>query len=313
MADYVIAGNAAVDKITFADGTSTGFMPGGATLFALTGIQLWTDSVLMCGGFGADYMEHMGDWMERNHIDRRGFHVRDPKNPLNYLVYRDSGDWYSYTEYGNVHYESLDCDPQKDHLREFLKGTKGVYCFRADDLDFFGQMAQLRKEFGFRFMWEIKATITVPEKLPVIRRILKNTDAFSINRREAYRLFEVEEDSEAIRALQGLDVPMVVYRIGSRGLYIIKGEEVFFAPSFQKYSVVDVTGCGNSSTAAAFYAWCENMDVCGIAAAANITAGMNLRYQGAMELTPENKRIAREEKKELENRYRKGSMEAGIV
>ena len=79
MADYVIAGNAAVDKITFADGTSTGFMPGGATLFALTGIQLWTDSVLMCGGFGADYMEHMGDWMERNHIDRRGFHVRDPK------------------------------------------------------------------------------------------------------------------------------------------------------------------------------------------------------------------------------------------
>lgn len=307
MADYVIAGNAAVDKITFADGTSTGFMPGGATLFALTGIQLWTDSALMCGGFGADYMEHMGEWLVRNRIDRRGFHVRDPRNPLNYLVYRDSGDWYSYTEYGNEHYDNLDCDPQKDHLRDFLGGTKGVYCFRGDDLSFFSQMAELRAEFGFHFMWEIKATITVPEKLPVIQEILKGVDAFSINRREAYQLFQVTEDGEAIRFLQNLGPELVVYRIGSKGLYIIRGEEVLFAPSCQKYTVVDVTGCGNSSTAAAFYAWCEGMDLYGIAAAANITAAMNLRYQGAMELTPENRQAAQEEKKLLEQQYREGT------
>ena len=82
---YVVAGNAAADCITFADGTCTGFVPGGATLFALLGIQLWTDEVLLCGGFGADYMDTLGPWMERNRIDRRGFNIRDPKNPLNYM------------------------------------------------------------------------------------------------------------------------------------------------------------------------------------------------------------------------------------
>lgn len=308
MADYIIAGNAAVDKITFADGTSTGFMPGGATLFALTGIQLWTDSVMMCGGFGKDYMEQMGEWMIRNHIDRRGFHVRDSKNPLNYLIYKADGDWYSYTEYGNIHYDNLDCDPLKDNLRAFLPEAKGVYCFREDDLYFFGQMVQLRDIYGFRLMWEIKATITVPEKLPVIRKILENADAFSINRNEAFRLFGVSEDKDSIEALKALGVKLIVYRIGAKGLYIIQGKQVLFAPSLKKFPLKDVTGCGNSSTAAAFYAWCENKDIFEIASMANVTAGINLQYQGAMELTKENKRLAAKEAKLLSDKLRKGGV-----
>ena len=51
---YVVAGNAAADCITFADGTCTGFVAGGASLFALLGIQLWDDEALLCGGFGED-------------------------------------------------------------------------------------------------------------------------------------------------------------------------------------------------------------------------------------------------------------------
>jgi len=307
MADYIIAGNAAVDKITFADGTSTGFMPGGATLFALTGIQLWTDSIMMCGGFGEDYMEHMGAWLIRNHIDRSGFHVRDAKNPLNYLIYNDDGDWYSYTEYGNEHYDNLDCDPLKDGLRRFLHGTKGIYCFREDDLYFFGQMAQLRDVYGFRLMWEIKATIAIPEKLPVICKILENVDAFSINQKEAFRLFAVSNDKEAIGALQRLGIGLIVYRVGARGLYIIQGEQVLFAPSLKKFPKKDVTGCGNSSTSAAFYAWCENKDIVEIASMANVTAGINLQYQGAMELTKENKESALVEARLLSEAIRKGS------
>jgi len=306
MADYIIAGNAAVDKITFADGTSTGFMPGGATLFALTGIQLWTDSIMMCGGFGEDYMEHMGEWLVRNRVDRSGFHIRDSKNPLNYLIYKDDGDWYSNTEYGNAHYDNLDCDPLKDGLRGFLSGTKGVYCFREDDLYFFGQMAQLRDIYDFRLMWEIKATITIPEKFPVIHKILENIDAFSINRKEAFRLFGVSDDKDAIEALQSLKVDLIVYRIGSEGLYILQGKRVLFAPSLKKFPLKDVTGCGNSSTAAAFYAWCENKDIFEIAAMANVTAGINLQYQGAMELTKENRLLANKETKLLSDTLKKG-------
>lgn len=296
---YVVAGNAAADCITFADGTSTGFLPGGATLFALTGIQLWTDEVLLCGGFGEDYMDHMGDYLIRNHINRSGFHVRDPKNPLNYMYYRDEGNWDSKAVYGNEHYDMLSCDPEKDHLRDFLSDTVGLTTFRGEDPDFFQKIFALKDEFGFKFCWEIKADFAVPEKMAQVREILEHVDAFSINGPEARTLFQAEDDQAAIAAMQALNLPLVIFRVGKRGIYIFMDGKVLFAPSFQKYPVVDVTGCGNSSTAAAFYAWCEGLDICDVAAYANVTAGHNLRYRGAMELTPENRQAAQEEEREL--------------
>ena len=296
MPDYVVAGNAAVDKITFSDGTSTDFLPGGATLFALTGMMLWTDNVLMCGGFGADYMEHMGDYLLRNHIDRRGFHVRDEKNPLNYMIYKDAGEWDTYTEYGNEHYDGLTCNPVEDRLEEWVKDAKGVYCFRGEDSKFFRELKEMKRKFGFNIMWEIKGVTCAPGNLDMIVKNLKDIETFSINRTEAFRLFQVDSDEEAIKKLQEFPVEMIVYRVGAEGIYIILKEKVLFAPSFKKFPVVDVTGCGNSSTAAAFYAWCEGMEIEEIAATANITAGINLRYQGAMELTRENRELAEKER-----------------
>lgn len=296
---YVVAGNAAADCITFADGSSTGFLPGGATLFALTGIQLWTDEVLLCGGFGADYMDHMGEWLLRNHVNRCGFNVRDPKNPLNYMYYRDEGGWDSKTLYGNEHYDRLTCDPETDHLRDFLSDTVGLCTFRGDDPDFYRQIFALKDEFSFKFGWEIKGNFAVPEQMPKIRKILNRVDAFSINQPEAYTLFQVDNDQDAIAAMQALCLPLVIFRVGKRGIFILKEDAVLFAPSFKKYPVVDVTGCGNASTSAAFYAWCEGMDIYDIAACANVTAGQNLRYYGAMELTTENRQTALEEMREL--------------
>lgn len=292
---YVVAGNAAADCITFADGTSTGFLPGGATLFALTGIQLWTDEVMLCGGFGADYMDHMGEWLLRNHINRDGFHVRDPKNPLNYMYYRDEGNWDAKTVYGNKHYDMLSCDPEKDHLREFLSDTVGLYIFRGDDPGFYRQIFALKEEFSFKLCWEIKGNFAVPEKMDAIQKILERTDAFSINGPEAHALFQVDNDQDAIAAMQVLRLPLVIYRVGKRGIYILKDGQAVFVPSFQKYPVKDVTGCGNSSTSAAFYAWCEGMDIHAIAAYANVTAGHNLRYYGAMELSAGDRQLARED------------------
>ena len=292
---YVVAGNAAADCITFADGTCTGFVPGGATLFALLGIQLWTDEVLLCGGFGEDYMEKLGPWLERNRIDRRAFNIRDPKNPLNYMFYRDEGGWDSRTEYGNEHFDRLDCNPRLDHLEDYLEDAVGLAVFRGDDPDFYAQVFALRERFGFKLGWEIKGNFAVPGQLERIRALCKNVDSFSINGPETFCLFGVDNDADAIAALKTLGCPLVIYRVGKRGLYIIQGEEVLFAPAFTKYPVTDVTGCGNISTAAAFYAWCEGLDIYEIAAHANVTAGHNLRYFGAMELSDETKQQARQD------------------
>ena len=292
---YVVAGNAAADCITFADGTCTGFVAGGATLFALLGIQLWTDEVLLCGGFGADYMDSLGPWLERNKIDRRAFNVRDPRNPLNYMWYRDEGGWDSRTEYGNEHYDSLDCNPRLDNLEAYIQDAVGLAVFRGEDPDFFQQIFALKEKYNFKLGWEIKGNFAVPEKLEQIRELAKHTDSFSINQPETFTLFGVDSDEAALAALKTLGCPLVLYRVGKRGIYVLCGDEVLFAPAFTQYPVTDVTGCGNSSTAAGFYAWCEGMDLYGSAAHANITAGHNLRFFGAMELDDETKALAKQD------------------
>jgi sugar/nucleoside kinase (ribokinase family) len=93
--------------------------------------------------------------------------------------------------------------------------------------------------------------------------------------------------------------------VGKRGIYILCEGKVLFAPAFTKYPVTDVTGCGNSSTAAGFYAWCEGKDLYEIAAHANVTAGHNLRYLGAMELSDENKNQAAVDLREFSEYLRK--------
>lgn len=302
---YVVAGNAVSERITFADGTSTEFMPGGATLYALLGIQLWTDEVLLCGGFGQDYMEQIGEWLTRNHINRTGFNVRDERNPVNYMFYKDEGIWDSKTEYGVEHWDRLDCNPTLDQLGKYTEDAVGLAVFRGRDQEFYEQIFALREKQGFKLGWEIKGNYAVPEYLPEIRELLKSVDSFSINQTEAFCLFQVENDDAAIKALQALEVPLVLYRVGKRGIYILLEGKVLFAPAFTKYKVKDVTGCGNSSTSAGFYAWCEGKDIYEIAAHANVTAGHNLRYSGAMELSAEERKIAEQEMEEFASELRK--------
>ena len=121
---------------------------------------------------------------------------------------------------------------------------------------------------------------------PLIRRLLERVDAFSLNGPEACALFGVDGDEAAVDALLALRVPLVIFRVGKRGLYVLKDGEVLFAPSFEKYPVVDVTGCGNTSTASGFYAFWEGKDIYDIAAYANVASAHNLRVYGAMDLGP---------------------------
>ena len=304
--NYIVACNGSAEQIIFADHTKSGIVPGGAGFYALTGIKLWCDNVMMCAGLGKDYPEQIGQWLERNNIDLRGFNVRDEKTPINVCVYKNEADWYSYTEYGNEHYDSLDCFPEKDHLCDFLDRTKGVYVFRNDDTTFWNQIIPLREKFGFKLMWEIKATIAIPEKLASLERLLRHVDAFSINRPEAFSLFGVGRDKDVIEKLRSFGLPLIVYRVGEEGLYILLNGDCLFAPSFQQYEVVDVTGCGNTSTAAALYAFCEGEPIEMIAAMANVASSHTLRYLGPMELTEENRKVARRQALELARQFKKG-------
>jgi sugar/nucleoside kinase (ribokinase family) len=92
-------------------------------------------------------------------------------------------------------------------------------------------------------------------------------------------LFGGKNETETIKAISDLDVPCF-FRVGERGSYMILAGQSYFAPSVTVGPIVDVTGCGNASTAAALYGYCEGMSGERIAALANISAAYNLLQYG---------------------------------
>ena len=52
---YIIASTAVTDEIHFADGRKTETVAGGAGVYALCGVKLWSDDVMLVTGGGTDF------------------------------------------------------------------------------------------------------------------------------------------------------------------------------------------------------------------------------------------------------------------
>ena len=73
---YVIASTAVTDEIRFADG-KTVKIAGGAGIYALSGMKLWSDEVLLVTGVGRDFKDIYGEWYSKNNISMEGLIVND--------------------------------------------------------------------------------------------------------------------------------------------------------------------------------------------------------------------------------------------
>ena len=58
---YIVASTAVTDEIHFADGKRVETVAGGAGVYALCGIKLWSDDVMLVTGVGADFLASMED------------------------------------------------------------------------------------------------------------------------------------------------------------------------------------------------------------------------------------------------------------
>ena len=74
---------------------------------------------------------------------------------------------------------------------------------------------------------------------------------------------------------------MTLFRVGHRGAYVVTKEDVIYLPPAPG-PVVDPTGCGNSSTAAALYAYCQGEDPLMVGIMANVTSSINIRQYGVI-------------------------------
>lgn len=294
--DYVVAGNVMLDTVLFLDGSqSSRENIGGPATFAYSGIRIWTDSVMQCSNLGTDYETLFKPWIKKNQVETAGFKIVCDRCNHTCLVYQDANGEYGLTDnfllYEDEDYKWMKNDAWQDfgymkttpeQIEAFTKGgnVKGVYVAQNADRTFWKKLRTIKKRDGFKLIWEIESPWAHKHYLPDITEICEDVDLFSINLGEAQKLLKAEGEEACIKGLQTLPVDITLFRVGERGLYVVTRTDAIYLPPATFGDIVDPTGCGNTSTGSALYAYVEGHDPLMVGIMANIASAQNIRQYG---------------------------------
>ena len=287
MIEYIAAGNFILDTVRFPDGSGNDRSSvGGPATFAYTGIKIWTDNVMQCSKVGADYGQFMDEWVKKNNVETKGFKVTCDKCFTVTMTYGtkdgapDRPDDASPNRLfvrGTVAEDFGFMKTSPEDIEYFTRGggVKGIYLSQNCDRVFWDKIRAIKKRDGFKLMWELEGSIAFPEFLENIRYCAEVPDVFSLNIQEAERLFGVEGEEACIKELQKLPFELTLFRVGSRGLYSVTPDAAYYLPP-APCTVVDPTGCGNSSTGSALYAYAEGKNPLMVGIMANVASAKNI-------------------------------------
>ena len=277
---YAVTGISIVNGIVNNNGRAEG-LPGGGGFYAFTGLRMVEKDSEYFTGAGPDYMDWYGDWYRNNGVGTAGIRYKLDKTIAETIVYDNTGE---YRAAGTIVDTSAQIDAASltaDEIRDDIDGLKGMYLANP----FLRQspgMAQLRLEHGFKVMWEYTRDRECQEG---IHDYLDACDIWSLNLPEAEELFGTDREEACIEGIKRLERPCF-FRVGTRGSYMIsEGETVFAPPVLLGGKLgIDATGCGNTSTAAAMWAFCEGYGLREIAVLANTVAAFNAAQFGPVPL-----------------------------
>ena len=289
--EYIAYGGVITNRLLYTDKTCIQDIMGGSGFYSFSALRLCTPKALLVAGVGPDFDEFYGKWMDHNLCSRAGLKVNMDKTTYNELVYAPDGTYVEYSIYG-PEYEAKNAPKMKlpgEDLLPFLGDAKGICINVALDEHCADLLTEAKKKHPFKVMWEAPASaiseltaIYAGEGLDGLRRRLKGVDLFSTNKPESFEIFGVSTVEEAITLYQALGMP-VYYRVGTKGAYMIEGAEVAYVPMISLVpheQEIDPTGCGNSSTAAAMWAYCEGFDLLKSCIVGNVVAAYNVRQYG---------------------------------
>lgn len=285
---YVIASTAVTDEIHFADGKRVEIVAGGAGIYALCGVKLWCDEVMLATGVGADFQEIYGEWYEKNHISMEGLIIKDEKTPHTVINYFEDGEREEIPLYGAHHYKKIETVPED--LEKYFETAKGIYIFKNSDPEYWKKIIEYKESSSAKVMWEIGCDATYPENYKNVKRIAQHMDVFSINLTESRHMMAKDDLKEIIKEYQSFGIPLVFLRRGAAGAVMITPDEVTYVSSQKNVNVVDPTGGGNSSSGAVLYGFCEGFspEICGTMG--SISAAMCLGQYGVPEKITEEMR-----------------------
>lgn len=309
--DFVAVGNTMRDSVVLEDGTVTASHMGGPSPFAYTGIRIWDDSVQMLTNVGADYEQYYGQWIKDNNICTDGISVVADKTHNFVLCYRPDGTYSAdnFMEKAKYHHEIGYMEVRPSQF-ECTKDAKAVYFFfDCANRVFWDQLKEYKQKYGWQMMWEMNGESAVPRNLEKVKGIIKdlNIEMFSLNWPETKTFFSLNDNQkeEGIRQLSQLGAEMVFLRDGTNGSYVIVGDKYWHFDMIDMGGV-DPTGCGNSSTGAAMYAYYTTKDPIMTGIMANISSSFNaLQYGAIPKIDNAMRQKANQMAKELYERYTK--------
>lgn len=289
--EYIAYGAVITNRLLHTDKPCISDIMGGSGLYSFSALRMCTPKAMLVAGIGADFDMYYGPWMEKNGCVREGLKRNMERTAYNELVYSPDGTYVEYSIYGP------DCEKETNKkmvlpgqdLLPFLGDAKGVCINVAIDNEMSRMLADAKKAHPFQVMWEVPASAigelteifakSGPEGL---KQRLSAVDIFSTNKPESFTIFGVNSIEDAVDQFRKLGIP-VYYRVGTKGVYMICGEETAYVPMVSlvpREQEIDPTGCGNSSTAAAMWGYCETGDFLKSCIIGNVMAAYNVLQYG---------------------------------
>lgn len=277
---YVAAGNVMSDMVAQKDGTKSSIHIGGPAFFALSGIRLWEKDVALLSNVGADFYDYYGQWFDDNNMTRELVTIKAEHTTMHELSYNPDGSYNHHSVFGSENLGYLKITP-KD-LMDKMEGVKGFYLAQNTDTVFWEGIKKAKEKHGFTMMWEMEAGDCIPENVVRSTDFAKIAGAWSLNGNEASKMFGIprENEEDMINEIIKMGAEFCFFRVGSKGSYVIMGNNAYFNPSFDLVPPVDPTGCGNCSTGTAMWAFCEGYDPVSIGLISNISAAYNVQQFG---------------------------------
>lgn len=310
MARYLVTGSVIVNDMRYPDGSEVkGFL--GGSIYTVNGILPYTDDVLFVSAAGPDFDSIFGNYFRRNGLSEEGIDICFPKTHYTLVEYSPNGEWVEHSIYGEEFEKKYGPYPLAkaqyviDHGGE---DVKGIYFESGASEDVWKDLPEMRKACpNAVFMAELSTAETKdPDKKDLVLDLIDKLDLYSLNRTEAMDLFGTDNEEDSIKAIIELGKPCF-FRMGKKGSAMIQDGKAWFVPSVESESSVDSTGCGNCSTGASLYGYCEGFHPLKTACYANVAAGVNARQYGPFpHYTAEIKNQMKQEAEELYRKYMEG-------
>ena len=283
MAKYLVTGSTIVNDMLYADGTKqTGFL--GGSLYTVNSIKPYTDDLPFITTAGPDFDSLYGDYFRRNGLSQAGVEEVLPKTQYNIVEYNAAGQWWEHSIYGEAYEKEIGLVPEVK--AEFIikhadENVKGIYLESRVIESVWKHLDEIRKAAPNACIQAELSTVDIddPSLHAQVMELIEKIDMYSVNLPESMTLFGTHSEEENIQKIIAIGKPCF-FRVGEKGSYMIQDGKAWFAPSVGAAESVDATGCGNCSTGASLYGYCEGKHPLMTAILANLAAGVNTRQYG---------------------------------